>query len=59
MRFKPGEDVIIKVGKIIGLVTDIKYEVSFPDKDGLPLKYTFTDLELESIENKKPLGYTT
>ena len=59
-KFKIGDNAVIKVGSIVGMVVgaDIKYEVAFPDKDGYPCRGTFFELELGKVDNNKPMGFS-
>lgn len=54
---KIGQDVIIKVANLPALVTGIKYEVVWVDKDGAPCKGIFDKLELDSNQITKPIGF--
>jgi len=61
--FKIGDTVKVRVCNFNGLVIfkrtidDInEYEVTYPDKDGLPVNRYFTEIELEDAQNNK-LGF--
>lgn len=56
-KFKIGSDVRIKASGTIGFVLQEGVEIAFPNNDNEPCKGFFTFAELESVEDKKRLGF--
>jgi hypothetical protein len=64
LKHKIGEDVVIKVSNIVGIVVSVlltqkesKYEVTFPDADGLPCSRYFYDIELLPVDTTNKVGF--